>query len=320
MRTVAWVVVLGLVVAAPAAAEVKGISKEACKARAGRLMKVLEEEKAAGRAAVYDPKAFYASLGIKGEAAGKVRVAQYVNLEDGMTSLPALRTGAEVVLYKKIKAWIMARPSGQTLGHDKLIAMAVASVAEHTGARPNLQAALLTLHNVVRILARPQQWSGERADGTRPGTNQVGHPDTDPARPILLDLLGRASVDAGPTLAEFMSIPRRREADPAKPLLIVGEVLKPNWSMELFNPGGGPLQPQPNVPSAEWNGGAHYYFWIGALAQTTLGTAAVMKGVTGEGSAKTQTGNKDQGVYELTHFVCGAMFGSEAFKQRKVLR
>lgn len=302
-----------LAAASTARADVKSISQEACHARAGRLVKVIEEEKAAGHTVVYDDLAFYKSFGAPDASHGKVRLAQYINLEDGMTTIPPLRTGHEVDLYNAIKAHIIAHPS-DALGPDRILAMAI----EAHGSTVNLQAALLTAHNVIRLLARPGQWSGDRVDGTR-GNEQVGHPDSDPARPILLDLLGRKSSSSGPTLAEAMKIPIRKEKDPKAPALPVGEVMVPEWSMKLFDKGGS-FQLQPNAPNAEWNAGASYYFWIGALAQTTLGTAAVMKGITGEGGAKTEMGQKDQGAFEISHLVCGGMFGTAAFAARKSLK
>ena len=95
-----------------------------------------------------------------------------------------------------------------------------------------------------------------------------------------------------------------------------GSVYISIWSMEaLYNRENGPFQFQPGVINAEWNGGCHYYFWIGALARTTLGSGAIVGGIIGEIRAKNAGWNEQQGVVEISHFVCGSIMGSLAFSK-----
>jgi hypothetical protein len=270
----------------------KGISEAACQARAGRLMKIVENWTQKGHPVSYDVEAFWKALGPE---VTYNKLTQYITVEDGVVK--PIRSGYEVALYQRIKDFIVSSPS-KKIGPNELLQMGLEVVGQ--GGRANLQMVFLTIHNVERILARPQQWAGG------PITGDYGHPPTDPAYPILQDIRGIAST-GGKTLPEIMNARRRPD----------GSVYLATWCMEaLYNRETGPFQFQPGAINAEWNAGCHYYFWIGALARTTLGSAAIIGGIVGEIRAKKANNNEQQGVIEVSHFVCGSMMGSLAFSKR----
>jgi len=284
---------------AGAAAGDKGISQAACRARAGHLVKVTQNWAIAGHRVRYDIEEFWRVTGLgTNDAVRRLKLGQYLKFEDG--AVPPVRTGREVAVYQRLKQFLATRQPSQRVGMDTLLTLGLDACQEHGAA--NLQVVLLTLHNVVRLLARPQQWAGA------PLPRDYGHPASDPAYPILQDILGRGTT-GGPALPDIMHIrcyPTGHPQAGGVPAI---------WCMgTLFDPRTGPFQPQPGATNAEWNGGTHYYYWIGALARTTLGPAFVMGGLMGEKGGK--VGNEAQGTIEISQFICGSMFGSELFKHR----
>jgi hypothetical protein len=300
---------LGLTVAAMLAANAltpiahaktapKSISQSACSARAGHLLKVIETwSKPKNRRVAYDTPNFWNRLGLGKDDvnARRLKLGNYLKFEDGVKK--PYRTGHEVQFYQRLKVAISKKTSGGHIAADDMIVMGLESCKDASG-NANLQETLLTIHNVIRLLARPQQWTG----ATLPG--DYGHPASDPAYPILQDVLGRQTT-GGRTLAEIYKMRLKPN----------GEVVMQSYSMSrLFDPKTGPFQPQPGARNAEWNAGCHYYYWIGALGRTTLGGAAIIGGLVGEKGGK--QGNEDQGTVEISHFVCGSIFGTELFKNR----
>lgn len=285
------------------AADPRGISQAACQARAGHLMKMIENWNKGGHRATYNADGFWQATGLgSNDNVRRLRLGQYLKFEDGV--IKPIRSGREVALYQKIKEFIAHRQPNQRLGMDTLLIMGL-DACSGSGGSTNLQMALLTIHNVVRILARPQQWAGVALP------KDYGHPASDPAYPILQDVLGRSST-GGPALPDIMGVkryPKGHAQAGGVPAI---------WCMAgLFDPRTGPFQPQPGANGAEWNGGCHYYYWIGALARTTLGPAFVVGGLVGEKGGK--AGSEAQGTIEISQFVCGSIFGSEAYKQRNGL-
>ncbi len=276
-----------------------GISEAACDQRAKDLMQVTRDWTQSGKRNVaYDTDGFWKALG---PDVNYNKLTNYITKEDGVVK--PVRSGHEVALYNKIKEFVSNRNAGDRLDMSKLLRMGLDSCS-NAGGEANLQITLLTIHNVVRILARPQQWSGPGIAG------DYGHPETDPAYPILQDLQGRSST-GGPTFPAMMGIRQKPS----------GEVGDPLWSMRtLFDQQKGAFENEPGAINAEWNAGCHYYHWIGGLARSTLGSAAIMGGIVGEIRAKDATGNRDQGVIEVSDFVCGSIFGSEAFRNRAELK
>lgn len=299
-------------------APVKGVSQAACQARAGHLVHVIQVWMADGRhVAILDQERFGQTIGIPDWNAHRYTLAAYLHLEDGSTPFKPIRTGYELALYNKIKDFIANRPAGARLGPDELLRMGLDVCSSQKNGIANLQVTFLTVHNVVRLLARQEHWFGDFPNNRR-GTREVGHPPDDPVYPILQDILGLRST-GGEALPDILHI---RHEKSGKTLL---DKLRP----ALFGLKDGPFQPEPGAQNAGpgspdevrtreqaiWNGGCHYYFWVGAVAQSTLGAAAVMGGIRGESKGK-EGGTEQEGAVQLTHFVCGSIFASEVIKNR----
>ncbi|KAF0246442.1 MAG: hypothetical protein FD180_706 [Planctomycetota bacterium] len=296
MKPFASAVLLVLAMTASSRAEdPQGISEAAGKARATHLAQVIAKwETDTGKQVVYDLAGFWKKMGPK---ATWQNMARYIKLEDGVEE--PLRTGREVALYDRIKEFTTTRKEGETLGMDKLLVLALES-AEIVEETVNFQAVTLTLHNVVRLIARPLQWAGPQDEGN------FGHPASDPASPVLDDLRGLAATK-GRTFADICAIKKKTD----------GEVIDLQWPLTvLFDLKTGIFQPQPGARETLWNGGCHYYYWVGALGHATLGSVAVMGGLTKELSAKKAMGDGEQGIVQVSCFVAGSMFGAEAYSKR----
>ncbi len=260
--------------------------------------------------ALLDQERFGQAIGIPDWNAHRYTLAAYLHLEDGSTPFKPLRTGYEVALYNKIKDFIVNRPPGARLGPDELLRMGLDVTSSQNNGIANLQVTFLTVHNVVRLLARQEHWFGDFPDNRR-GTREVGHLPDDPAYPILQDILGLGTT-GGQALPDILHIRHEKS----------GQVFLGKLRPALFDLKDGPFQPEPGAQNAEkpeaqaiWNGGCHYYFWVGAVAQSTLGAAAVMGGIRGESKGK-EGGSEQEGAVQLTHFVCGSIFASEVIKNR----
>jgi len=186
-------------------------------------------------------------------------LAWYMVDEDG--TVPLIRSGYEVALYRRLKHRLMNREVMRRLRREEVFTETLHAMAEVLRG-PNgteqvsvsVPAALLTAHNVTRLLARPEQWLH---DFPRTPSGQF-RPADDVAWPILLDLTGPRSVDAHPSVYQYAEW--RTEYPLARDLT------------EQFYGGPGVFQFFDEANRADdgflpshWNGGVHYYFWIGAL-------------------------------------------------------
>jgi len=186
-------------------------------------------------------------------------LAWYMVDEDG--TVPLIRSGYEVALYRRLKHRLMNREVMPRLRREEVFTEALQAMTEVLRG-PNgteqvsvsVPAALLTAHNVTRLLARPEQWLH---DFPRTPYGQVRSAD-DLAWPILLDLTSLRSVDAYPSLYQYAGW--RTEFPLARDLT------------ELFYgvPGvfqffGEANRADDGALPSHWNGGMHYYYWIGAL-------------------------------------------------------
>jgi hypothetical protein len=186
-------------------------------------------------------------------------LAWYMVDEDG--TVPLIRSGYEVALYRRLKHRLMNREVMPRLRREEVFTEALHAMTEVLRG-PNgteqvsvsVPAALLTAHNVTRLLARPEQWLH---DFPRTPYGQVRSAD-DLAWPILLDLTSLRSVDAYPSLYQYAGW--RTEFPLARDLT------------ELFYgvPGvfqffGEANRADDGALPSHWNGGMHYYYWIGAL-------------------------------------------------------
>jgi hypothetical protein len=204
----------------------------------------------------------------------------YMIDEDG--TVPLIRSGYEVALYRRLKTRLMNREVMPRLRREEVFTEALHAMAEvlrsPSGADQvsvSVPAALMTSHNVTRLLARPEQWLH---DFPRTPAGQV-RSDDDLAWPILLDLTGRQSVDDYPTVYQYgrwlTELPSARDLTE----LFYGRPGVFQFFGEANRADDGSL------PS-HWNGGIHYYFWIGALGHWLAESTLWVYGFYGEEAAK----------------------------------
>jgi hypothetical protein len=284
---------------------VQGLSEAAAEARGNRLMQVVAAwEKRTGKRVTFK------------SMAGAAAVAFHLKMEDGARK--PLRSGQEVALYNRLKGFARSQGKNSILRMGSVLTMALDVTPRSSDKTVNLFLALLTTHNVIRILARPEQWQGELI-GLPKEEGHYGHPKTDSAYPILIDLLGIKSSDFNATMPATVKhrFGIRRRPDGSR-------VSDGNWSVCLFSPKG-IFQSQPGIElagspgvSSHWNGGCHYYFWVGAMARPSLSPIGVWFGGRGEQSAKNETAAKNRGKVQISYFRAGATFTSIFMaKQRK---
>ena len=132
--------------------------------------------------------------------------------EEGRGYFPP-RSGYEVELYKRIKE--MAE-RGERIDQETLLAAGLEACAAG-GKEVYLQYVFLTLHNVTRLLARPECWWNDGGWEDQKDLSGIGMPDVkiskrhwqggwrgmekDSMFPIIQDVVGHKSVDGKPTLA-----------------------------------------------------------------------------------------------------------------------
>lgn len=187
-------------------------------------------------------------------------IGLYVKDEDGVTKL--IRTGFETELYRRLKRRVVSREAfeAQLPIADMLNeALAAALTVKRGGDRSkpvvvNWVDLLLTAQNVTRILARPRQWFTEYPR-TSAGQNRD---KVDKARGIFQDLMGIASVDQYPSMLAFR---RHKSFDPE---VAYDPFYGPDGVLEFFR--SAELNNDTYTP-AHWNGGIHYYYWVGNLVQ-----------------------------------------------------
>lgn len=125
------------------------------------------------------------------------------------------RSGYEVELYRRIKE--MAE-RGERIDPEGMLAAAL-DVCAGNGKEVYLQDAFLTIHNVTRLLARPECWWNDGGWEDQKDLSGIGLPDVkiskrhwqggwrgmekDSMYPIVQDVVGHKSVDGKPTLAQI---------------------------------------------------------------------------------------------------------------------
>jgi len=192
-----------------------------------------------------------------------VDLALYIKDEDG--NVPVIRTGYEVELYKTLKYRYMNKKNYEPLPLSHLFTAAIFAILDkergndvNRHAVVNVLDVLLTAHNVSRLLARPEQWAANFPK-THAGQNRTRQ---DSARPIFDDLMGRRSVDQYPTFLQYYDYDSKRPYfDYHK---VIGAFYGKNGVFEFI-----PQASEANdgwTPD-HWNGGMHYYFWVGALVK-----------------------------------------------------
>jgi sugar lactone lactonase YvrE len=278
----------GAAVPGEGAGDDSGASRVTCHAESLDVLRAIEDWSTGGRQAVYDPNGLWEALGDPWWPGGRMYyLGHYLAYEDGIVR--PLRTGKEVALYNAIKQFAATQPDSARLDFERILEMALDASADSSG-RANVSVAMLTAHNVVRVLARPKTWAGPPAPDT------YGHPPTDPMTPIFEDL---TSLAPG-TLPSIMKA--RGVVVQPRP----GERCEGTWAEGLFARDKGLFRSTNGALNQEWNGGSHYYYWAGAVGQDQLGDYGVSYGYNADLDAKEATNAGEQGRAQLVYYLCGS--------------
>ena len=224
------------------------------------------------------------------------------------------RSGHEVAFYKKIKQFIATRKPGQKIDRSHMLQLGM-DVCRQENGDVNLPDVYLTIHNVTRLLSRPEMWSDETS------MKQMAK-DAD-VYPICQDVLGQKSVDDNPALVDLCGV--KRASSDGKTIK-KGDVIDKRYSLEtLFNLGGdGVFEPLPGALEYQGNGGAYYYFWLGSLSKSLGGQGAIWGGDWYEWAQKKGgleyipvwwSANPDEfarGKFQLSYFRGGGIFADKA--------
>lgn len=296
----------------PLLAQAQGEKK--CGTDASQLAKYIEDwSNKTGLRVIDDKSGFWSAMGLQQDTdpldtTKRLVLGFHLYFEDGHTPTKPLRSGYEVDLYKKIKDFISKHP-GEKLDQEKILQMGLEASARD--GKVNLQLALFTIYDVIRILARPDQWSADSQEGHR-GPDEIGHPADDPIYPILQDLRGIKSLEGSGdrSLAEIRNVARHQPGGGLSPF-VPGESIEPSWTMGLFDPKNGVFPVLPGAKDSVINGGNSYYFWLGSVARTTLGYGGVLIGAIREQIAKNAGGASERGAIQIAQFRCGSDLGGE---------
>jgi hypothetical protein len=123
--------------------------------------------------------------------------------EEGSHHMNPPRSGFETALYNRLKEYI-AKNRGSRIGLDDFFRMGLEACTGSDGS-VNMGDVLLSLHNVTRLLARPENWS--QSDPDKPGWRKIRDVG-DPGWNIIQDLCGVSSSGGDRTLAEIAGINR----------------------------------------------------------------------------------------------------------------
>ena len=147
----------------------------------------------------------------------------------------------------------------------------------------------------------------------------------DPMRPVFADLMGFASG--------LNEEPRRKDETSLAALLATRYGVEMDhqgvrddfdqsddsdrfWSMQLFGPGDGlgVFESLRSTTGAAPNGGAHYYFWVGAFGQGAIGMGGLGAGM--ESLVKWWDDASVRSRRQLRHYWCGVGLADELFARR----
>jgi len=254
-------------------------------------------------------------------------IAGYVTDADGQYER-LLRSGYEVALYKRIKNRAFnPKKFSAKLAQSQVFWEAVAAIVEvERRKKPKgrivvrLWDAFLTAHNVVRLLARPEQWAGGWPM-TEKGHDRLKR---DTAVPMLRDLRGISSVDENPPFFwHFGPKAFRKHGDKLfDPAVIYRQMFRSGGPFGFYTAARGAEAANDTFGSEHWNGGIHYYFWVGVIVNFT-GTSAATAPVGRWGNIgatmyeriqKTLGGEWKRGAVQTTHgHDKGGAWASELF-------
>jgi hypothetical protein len=209
----------------------------------------------------------------------KIKTGEYIFNCEGFSSSEPLRSGHEKQLYEKIKNYIKNKNNDITKPEKKItpeMIMEWSLEVNSKDGKVSLQDALLTCHNVMRIMARPESANPENLK------------DGDPVKYIYDDM-------NAPRKHSYGSKEKVSESDPSKMALF--NILKEKYKDKgisqkdsqlgtggnLFDPTNkfSPFKAYTNekVSSA----GSAYHLWVGALMSATISPGESNTAVLGEG-------------------------------------
>jgi hypothetical protein len=204
-----------------------------------------------------------------------LRLAGYIKDEDG--TVPAIRTEFETTVFREIKRRLMAPRSGEKkLRPQSLFWLTVRKMDTIERSRSSKRRypvialeALLTAHNVTRLLARPEQWIGTYPYNAYGGDRTI----VDSAFPVLEDLIGRNSVDGQPT---FYARYKMRQRDPYP---VFERFFNKSGPFYFHAPSRRAVDAETSEPDgfnypSHFNAGIHYYFWVGAIVKNVASNMA----------------------------------------------
>ncbi len=200
-----------------------------------------------------------------------LRLAAYIKDEDG--TVPAIRTDFEAAVFARIKRRLLAPKSGdKKLRPQSLFWLTVREINRIERRRSSERRypviafeALLTAHNVTRLLARPEQWVGTYPYNAYGADRRI----VDSSYPILEDLMGRKSIDGQSTFYAHYEL-RQPDAYPVFERFF-------NKSGPFYFHAPARLATETDdgfgYPS-HFNAGIHYYFWVGAIVRNVANNMA----------------------------------------------
>ena len=157
-----------------------GITQKQADAQAGELSKIVKAFDA--EAKKKGGQVYSSDVGLLQAASELHNLGKY---EEGASPTPQLRSGHETDFYNKLKEFARNNPGNQ-LGLQDMLKMGLDVCADANG-NVDLQMVYLTIHNVMRIIARPEQWAFDKDKYNK-----------DPAvAPIFNDIVGIKSSDGG---------------------------------------------------------------------------------------------------------------------------
>jgi hypothetical protein len=268
-----------------------------------------------------------------------VDMGRFIKDEEG--TVKPMRTGGEVDMYNRIKEFIRTREGNERMDIPDLLRVSLNTTPNNGDGTIDAEDAYLTAHNVIRILARPEQWSKDPHTASN-GRSRAG----DPALPIMLDVLGVKSSDGNPTLFDergqqayfppgYVKQLQTIKAEMAEHGVDIRTMTPDDFARALEAKNG--TRPPPKVPrdpqystdlfsqengvfvflpgaergsdprqSAHYNGGNHYYFWVGTMTETYGGPAAVVGVTTLEGIVKVMGNEGTRARVQIPYAYSGA--------------
>lgn len=200
---------------------------------------------------------------------GAAYIGQYLYFEegtsitDGLATLRPLRSGHELELYDRIKNYANSHDiidPNNKISQEQIMTWSLQVCRNQSDNSVCIQDALLTAHNVMRALARPEVAKLESL------------PANDPVRHIIEDSTEQNPKGHQPGLPQLMRAKYGLKG-------VNGET-----GQDLFDRENPYSVFKPNAEDRNSSTGSAYHFWVGAFAASTL-SGPVAKGmVWGEGT------------------------------------